>query len=298
MKWHIVDTERDELLRKLAKPMTKARNSTATRATASASLPVSPDSDVGTSARDVALPDATQESLPSNKPKARGSRANTLENLTNAMVPNTPQFSPRSVTPPAITSFRPAPREAYTPDRGSRQPIGKDEAAGNFIRARQYMSSPIALRTGGSPRAAVADDSMSANLSPPPQRLAASYADDPGATATTPARPLQPRLAPPSVSQLPSSFLPNSSPAPFWRYLTWETTPRNRLEFSPLRLRLHSSSPEPQDLILGERARELGSPVKNGSFNGCDLVENDLSAGDEAEDEDAAEDLQDVDLTR
>ena len=79
-----------------------------------------------------------------------------------------------------------------------------------------------------------------------------------------------PRLAPPSTSQLPSSYLPTSSPAPFWKYVQFGSTPAKPNDFSPLK-DLHSSSPPPvagpEPTISARRTslRELGSPLKGRS---------------------------------
>src|SRR5690606_23789442 len=65
-----------------------------------------------------------------------------------------------------------------------------------------------------------------------------TFATDPNQdllTVTPGPQRQQPRLAPPSTAALPSSYLPTSSPAPFWKYVGWNGD-------SPVK-DIHSSSP-------------------------------------------------------
>lgn len=149
---------------------------------------------------------------------------------------------------------------------------------------------------------------MSAKLSPPPYHPSSSYADDNTTViAVTPAPQRQhPRLAPLSGSQLPSTFLPTSSPAPFWRYLEWDS-PANKVEITDLSspFKFHrSSSPAPHDDYRSRaRARELGSPIKERELHSKDnsIVTEDLLAAQspiEHVDEDGVDDLPGIDLTK
>ena len=174
------------------------------------------------------------------------------------------QQQQRSVTPPALlTSYRIQPLEAYTPDRGSRLPALRsiDDTLVDSLRAKNssaglQVTMASALNTGAAPTptqpSPFDDDDRTAIMS-----------------AVTPAPQRQnPRLAPPSIGQLPSSYLPTSSPAPFWKYVQFESTPAKGggfggggcgggggPDFSPPK-DLHSSSPPPAE-------REPASPLKD-----------------------------------
>ena len=249
----------------------------------------------------------------------------TLEDSKDAIMPNPPRikYSPRSVTPPPLASYRPAPLEAYTPDRGSRLPVVRGEPVDGFLRARRsaLMESPMphpTMRTGAGLHSedlpgSTQDTAPMSALSPPPHHPSSSYADDHTAViAVTPAPQRQhPRLAPPSVSQLPSSYLPTSSPAPFWRYMEWDGTPAKGTDLRDLSspLKVKSSSPPPQDHHgSSARARELGSPVKERLFGALQSREGSTAEEDllappppemsEEQDDDGVDDLQGVDLTK
>ena len=322
MKWHIVETEREELLRKLAKPTTRQRASAIANANTS-SAPVSPASDTGGNSKGPIFPavGSIQQGQQQGNHKTRAPL--TLEDSKDAVMPNAPRikYSPRSVTPPPLSSYRPAPVEAYTPDRGSRQPVGRGEPEDSFLRTRRSslidspMLRPPHLRASGIHSEELSGSTqdttiMSANLSPPSHHPSSSYADDHTAVvAFTPAPQRQhPKLAPPSVSQLPSSYLPTSSPAPFWSYLTWETSPAKGGHLRDLSspLKLQSSSPPPHDHQgLTDRARELGSPVKERSFGTLQISDQHTVSEELApalpvdeEDDEGVDDLQGVDLTK
>ncbi|CAZ79385.1 unnamed protein product [Tuber melanosporum] len=185
----------------------------------------------------------------------------------------------RSVTPPPVASYnRVAPLEAYTPDRGSRLPAlrAQDNALNDL------STNPHHPRRSSIITATHTNDMISA-VTPAPQRQ-------------------HPRLAPPSTGQLPSSYLPTSSPAPFWKYVQFGSTPAKPGDYSPLK-DLHSSSPPPVSGPEGSsRIRELGSPLKErgggfhlaGSRGGTSLIP-DIKEDD---DEDELGDMQGVDLAR
>ncbi|KAI9891088.1 MAG: transcription factor [Vezdaea aestivalis] len=113
-----------------------------------------------------------------------------------------------------------------------------------------------------------------AQESPTPSKTHPTYATSPPAPSpsyidesstqplVTPApRRHHPTLAPPSTSQLPSAFLPMSSPAPFWKYHDLAgSTPAKGLGDSPFKLEAPmgvDSSPPP----VGREGVEKGSPV-------------------------------------
>lgn len=85
-----------------------------------------------------------------------------------------------------------------------------------------------------------------------------------------------PKLAPPSTAHLPSQFMPMSSPAPFWKYADFGSTPARpaALDLSPIKQQkdelvgiagddtlrrpnnsmvgINSSSPPPADIIAAD----------------------------------------------
>lgn len=81
----------------------------------------------------------------------------------------------------------------------------------------------------------------------------------------------QPRLPPPSTAQIPSKFMPMSSPAQFWKFADIGSTPARPVpDMSPLKgsvggdgdSLMPSSSPPPPN---------LGSPSKPGTTSGRTL---------------------------
>ncbi|EAS32703.2 forkhead box protein C2 [Coccidioides immitis RS] len=169
---------------------------------------------------------------------------------------------PRQTGSPAYHTFSVAPVEAYTPDRGSR--------AGRSLDAHNPAETPMPSRprNGEGSRAY----GLSDNVAGSPPALSSSYYDDAASSMITPA-PLrqQPRLAPPSTAQIPSKFMPMSSPAQFWKFADIGSTPAKPNDISPLKAAggggggdvgrwdggnaIPSSSPPPPN---------LGSPSKVG----------------------------------
>jgi hypothetical protein len=99
------------------------------------------------------------------------------------------------------------------------------------------------------------------NTSPP--TLSSSYLDDNnGAPMATPApRRQNPKLAPPSAAQMPSSYLPTSSPAPFWKYVDVGSTPAKPMgDLSPFKL---------------DKAAASSPPARRSSAAGPDETSND-----------------------
>src|SRR5690606_7433012 len=132
------------------------------------------------------------------------------------------------------------------------------------------------------------------------------YPDDqPTLAAVTPAPQRQhPRLAPPSAGQLPSSYLPTSSPAPFWKYAGWNSSG----DFTPTKDFIASSSPPPppDSIKRNPNARALGSPIREKSESKMGVGNNDetpkpkmgqISLEDD-DDEDGLGDFQGIDLTK
>lgn len=199
--------------------------------------------------------------------------------------------SPRSGTPP-LSSYPVAANEAYTPDRGPR--LSNVGMATNGLPILDDQS-PLPAR----PRNSLYGLSDAAAGSPP--TLSSSAYHDDGHNMITPAPTRhQPRLAAPSTARLPSSYMPTSSPAPFWKFAENMSTPARPLaELSPLKTGglpgmsgLQSSSPPP---IAN------GSPSKatNGRLMIPDIEQRPLSmaSGDVARDEDD-DDMGGIDLAR
>ncbi|KAK6344548.1 transcription factor, variant 2 [Orbilia brochopaga] len=142
----------------------------------------------------------------------------------------------RSVTPPpSHIGHGPTlvtPKEAFTPDRGSRLSVQNktNENEDDTLAAISNQDAPT------SPSGAA--------ITPAPQKH-------------------NPHLAPPSINQLPSSYLPTSSPAPFWKYLNF-LTPGRADHSSPIKSpQLRSSSPPEPLAPIASKLREAGSPIKD-----------------------------------
>ena len=90
---------------------------------------------------------------------------------------------------------------------------------------------------------------LSDNIPGSPPVLPSSYAQEEGSSFVTPApHRVHPRLAPPSTAQRPSQHMPTSSPAPFWKYADYGSTPLrgSAFDLSPTKPTLPpSSSPAP-----------------------------------------------------
>ncbi|KAI9684189.1 MAG: transcription factor, partial [Trizodia sp. TS-e1964] len=158
-----------------------------------------------------------------------------------------PQLSPRSTTPQP-NSFSLAGKEAYTPDRtrfpSLRLPEDQDQSP-NLVRKS----------LNGLPSFTHSD----ADQGSPPNLPSSSVYMSENLPLLTPAPRRQlPRLAPQSAVQVPSSFMPTSSPAPFWKFVNLDSTPMRPVDLSPSKsergLLPGSSSP----ILRGEH----GSPSK------------------------------------
>ncbi|KAJ6259442.1 hypothetical protein Dda_5079 [Drechslerella dactyloides] len=142
----------------------------------------------------------------------------------------------RSVTPPpphiGLGPSLVTPKEAFTPDRGSRV----------SMKSKMNENEDETLAVGSTQDAPMSPSG--AAITPAPQKH-------------------NPHLAPPSISQLPSSYLPTSSPAPFWKYLNF-LTPGRADHSSPIKSpHLRSSSPPEPLAPIASKLREAGSPIKD-----------------------------------
>ncbi|KZF24155.1 hypothetical protein L228DRAFT_218540 [Xylona heveae TC161] len=131
------------------------------------------------------------------------------------------KYSPRSTTPP-LSSYPVAPKEAYTPDRGSRLPAIRRQdngPRGGFddspVPVSREKTNPMVHPYGLSDAAAGS----------PPTLSSSAYMDESQPMITPAPRRQHPRLAPPSTAQVPSTYMPTSSPAPFWKYVDLGSTP-------------------------------------------------------------------------
>jgi len=245
MKWELLPEHRGEYIKKLRKPAKGGRLTTSQPA----SSPMG-----GT--RKTLQPQPVKPMPSLDDPPAQAPERN--------------ESTPRSVTPPPMPAYRVQPLEAYTPDRGSRLPALRNtdktlvDTPGPTIRPSIGGLGPIS-GLGGSITAGGDETPIS------PIRHSNSYNDDDtaGPSTLTPApQRHHPRLAPASTgpAQLPSSYLPTSSPAPFWKYVHFGSTPAKPDGYKDL----HSSSPPPErprpdGPSTRNSIREFGSPLKDRS---------------------------------
>lgn len=220
----------------------------------------------------------TQSSAPSSPAtkeppsSARGTHVSSLDTSFSATAKKSPP-----VSSPGFSSFPVAPVEAYTPERGSRlgRGVGSDHPL-RHMNPRDYDEpSPLPARTQHSASSSQAQEKsnnlsraygLSDNVAGSPPVLSSSYYDEGPSSMITPApQRQQPRLPPPSTAQIPSKFMPMSSPAQFWKFADIGSTPARPVpDMSPLKGEpdiggFPSSSPPPPN---------LASPSKPGTSNG------------------------------
>ncbi|GAM39237.1 hypothetical protein TCE0_034f10614 [Talaromyces pinophilus] len=157
-------------------------------------------------------------------------------------------------TSPGFSSFSVAPVEAYTPERGSRLGQRGTDLARSGANTDFDEPSPLPTRirntqqeNGNSSQnnsASNANDGsttraygLSGNATGSPPVLSSSYYDEGPSSMITPApQRHQPRLPPPSTAQIPSKFMPMSSPAQFWKFADIGSTPARLVpDMSPLK---------------------------------------------------------------
>jgi forkhead protein FKH len=218
MKWQIAPEHRQEYLKKQGRKGTQS------------SVPSSP---------------AAKE-VPSSSRNANGRTTMGYEGAFPASAEKTSPHAPS----PGFGGLSVAPVEAYTPERGSRAGrAGHGLPRGNtdYEGASPLPSRPRMGRVYG----------LSDNVAGSPPTLSSSYYDD-GLSMITPApQRQQPRLPPPSTAQVPSKFMPMSSPAQFWKFADIGSTPARPVpDMSPLKSNIEadgdglipSSSPPPPNL--------------------------------------------------
>ncbi|KAJ5103425.1 hypothetical protein N7532_003954 [Penicillium argentinense] len=223
----------------------------------------------------------TQSSAPSSPAtkeppsSARGTHVSNIDTSFSATAKKSPP-----VSSPGFSSFPVAPVEAYTPERGSRagRGVGSDHPL-RHMNPRDYEEpSPLPARNHSQVNASQAQNSsnnlsraygLSDQAAGSPPVLSSSYYDDGPSSMITPApQRQQPRLPPPSTAQIPSKFMPMSSPAQFWKFADIGSTPARPVpDMSPLK-------GEPDDRIIGgfpsssPPPPNLASPSKPGTSNG------------------------------
>lgn len=206
----------------------------------------------------------TQSSAPSSPAtkESAGRGTNGLEAVFSA-AKKLPQ-----VSSPGFSSFPVAQVEAYTPERGSRGGRGRQDPQLRSTNPRDYEeTSPLPSRRATNNHLN-RGYGLSDNAAGSPPVLSSSYYDEGPSSMITPApQRQQPRLPPPSTAQVPSKFMPMSSPAQFWKFADIGSTPaRPVLDTSPLKGEpvdgtgsIPSSSPPPPN---------MASPSKPGTSNG------------------------------
>ncbi|KAH0553260.1 hypothetical protein GP486_006590, partial [Trichoglossum hirsutum] len=175
------------------------------------------------------------------------------------------KYSPRSTTPPPLSSYPVSARVAWTPDRGSRQPL---RAGGGGLNDEDGPESPqddsLLPAARSNPMVGSYGISETAQGSPPTLSSSA-YLEDSNSLTTPAPRKHAPRLAPPSTQQLPSKFMPTSSPAPFWKYLEYgQNTPARPMpDLSPFKS-AGGSAPQSSSPPAPVGRRNSASPSKSG----------------------------------
>lgn len=178
--------------------------------------------------------------------------------------------TPTKAASPGFSSFSVAPVEAYTPERGSRG--GRRNQIPRNSNADYEEPSPLPSRSRSN--TAGRTYGMSDNVAGSPPVLSSSYFDDAPSSMITPApRRQQPRLAPPSTAQIPSKFMPMSSPAQFWKFADIGSTPAQPVpDMSPLKSEavhdadgdvIPSSSPPPPNMMSPSRPSALAGASRS-----------------------------------
>ncbi|KAI4120322.1 MAG: hypothetical protein LQ338_007096 [Usnochroma carphineum] len=213
MKWYIVPDKRAEMIAAVAKHMKKsnARHSSA---------PNSPSTLRDGSAQ---IPYA-----PPIHPQPYSSESNAES---NGVIKTSP-----SVRSPPLTAY-PTAQESYTPSRGPRMTALANHDHSHNLPSLSDDPSPLPIRRNNI-RAGITDSS--------PVLTSGFYE---GSMMTPAPRQHNLNIPLPTTAKLPTSHMPDSSPAPFWKYDTGSilgSTPARWPEISPLKAgNLQSSSPPP-----------------------------------------------------
>ncbi|KAI2792736.1 hypothetical protein POX_b02778 [Penicillium oxalicum] len=198
----------------------------------------------------------TQSSAPSS-PATReppsSARGNHVASLDTSAFSATNKKSP-PISSPGFSSFPVAPVEAYTPERGSRggRGVGSDHPL-RHMNPRDYEEpSPLPARAHSGAQAASASRAQNSS-----NNLSRAYGLSDNIAGSPPVL----------TAQIPSKFMPMSSPAQFWKFADIGSTPARPVpDMSPIKgepderliAGFPSSSPPPN----------LVSPSKPGIANG------------------------------
>ena len=179
--------------------------------------------------------------------------------------------TPTKAASPGFSSFSVAPVEAYTPERGSRGGRRVNDIANNNADYEEPSPLPSRSRSNTVGRTYGMSDNVAGS---PPVLSSSFYEDNPTSSMITPApRRQQPRLAPPSTAQIPSKFMPMSSPAQFWKFADIGSTPAHPVpDMSPLKSEaigddgdvIPSSSPPPPNMMSPSRPSALAGASRLG----------------------------------
>ncbi|KAI9816463.1 MAG: transcription factor [Pycnora praestabilis] len=226
MKWQIVPEHRDDFTKRGLRLSSKGGN----RGSSAPNSPAAKDASSG---------------FPSTNQSGYGVGLEDNHDSLNAT--GRLKYSPRSTTPP-LSSYPVAAKEAYTPDRGSRLLATRRENIGlHDLDDGSPLPGPRS-KTNHVPNAYGLSDAAAGS---PPTLSSSAYLDESQPMITPAPRRQHVKLAPPSTAQVPSHFMPTSSPAPFWKFLDniGSTPARPMPDLSPTksvgRPLLQSSSPPP-----------------------------------------------------
>ncbi|KAL9027510.1 MAG: hypothetical protein Q9196_003980, partial [Gyalolechia fulgens] len=215
MKWHIVHEKRNEMIAGVAKHMKKsnARHS---------SVPNSPST--------------IRDDLAQN-PYAPSAPAQPYSSESNAEGNGLIKTSPPPGRSPPLTAY-PSAQESYTPSRGSRMTTLTDNDHSHGLPAGLPAlsddPSPLPIRR----------NTIRAGVNNSSPILTSGFYDGPMMTPAPRQHNLNIPL--PNTVKLPTSHMPDSSPAPFWKFEVLGSTPAKLPEMSPLKAgNLQSSSPPP-----------------------------------------------------
>ncbi|KAI9884456.1 MAG: hypothetical protein M1823_003753 [Watsoniomyces obsoletus] len=253
MKWQIAPQHREEFTKRASRPSTRGghRNSSTPNSPAAkepTSGTMAPTSSGGVTGLGLALTDGPPMSS------------------VNAAPAN---VSSGSVTPPRRGAYPVSATEAYTPDRGPRLSVAQQlEQAGHQLgdgsplppsRSRLSLHEPSAF-----------SDDVAGHGSPLGGMASPAYLNDHRPLITPAPQRQELRLAPPSTAHLPSIYMPNSSPAPFWKYVNFDSTPARPLpDPSPIKAggpalpEQHQPSSPP---VVHTTRADLESPSKSGGL--------------------------------
>jgi hypothetical protein len=193
--------------------------------------------------------------------------SNNNRNMPQSGSSSNPVLGGSITTPPRLSTYSVSAREAYTPDRGTRAPMFRRAEAGE---SGGVATTPLPLaRSGGglgffSGGGTAFSDGTQHSPGPSP-----AYLDETRPMVTPAPQRQELRLAPPSVAQVPSTYMPESSPGGFWKFCDMTSTPArpSNPDMSPLKTGGSvrpgfSSPPQPPKAAAAAAAAQMESPTK------------------------------------